>query len=328
MVLDSAWIPECSVVICTRDRPAYLDRCLAALAALNYPRFEILVVDNAPSDGRAREIASRRSVRYVVEAVAGLSRARNRGAAQSTGDIVAYLDDDAIAEPGWLGGLAAEFTDARVMAVAGRVIPLDPAGEEGRKCAAIAGTDRGPQRRIFDLETPDWFKFANFGGIGIGANMAMRRSAFSVWPGFNPRLGRGAAVPACEENHAFSQMIAAGYRVVYTPAAVVRHHAPQNTVELRQQHLKTLVEAGAYFAFLLTERADYRAATVGFVVAGIRGRRHTQGPDASSTPRIAPLWREALAGIRGAMLYTRARLAERALFSRLATPFAPGSHGH
>src|SRR5690348_12347934 len=93
-----AAMPSCSVVICTRDRPRYLERCLNALGALDYPCFEIVVVDNAPSDGRTRDLAQRRQARYVVEPTPGLSRARNRGALESTGEIVAYLDDDAIVD--------------------------------------------------------------------------------------------------------------------------------------------------------------------------------------------------------------------------------------
>src|SRR5947209_6858962 len=117
MVSMGVSMPSSSVVVCTRDRPDYLDRCLDALALLEYPHFDVLVVDNAPSDGRTREVAARWDTRYVQEPVAGLSRARNRGAMESSGEIVAYLDDDAIVDSGWLSGLAVEFSDSRVMAV-------------------------------------------------------------------------------------------------------------------------------------------------------------------------------------------------------------------
>src|SRR5271166_4416143 len=274
MTSDFPYAPGCSVVICTRDRPEYLDRCLSVLDALDYPHFEIVVVDNAPSDGRTRELADRRKVRYLLEPAPGLSRARNRGARESTGEIIAYLDDDAIAEPGWLGGLAAEFNDPRVMAVTGRVLPLDPGGEEAQMCAALAGRDQGPRRQVFDRETPSWFKLANFGGIGIGANMALRASAFNILRGFDPRLGRGAGVPASEENYAFFELITRGYRVVYTPAAVVRHHSPRNFAELRAVRISTLAEAASYLAFLLVERPDYRPATMKFIVNGIRSSGH------------------------------------------------------
>ncbi len=306
---DSA--PSCSVVICTRDRPEHLDSCLRALASLTYPRFDVLVVDNAPSDGRAWEVARRWRTGYVVEPRPGLSRARNRGARTCAGDIVAYIDDDAIADPRWLHGLAAEFADPRVMAVTGRVLPLESADEEGRKCAWIAGADRGPQRRVYDLHTDAWFACANFGGIGIGANMALRKDAFRIWPGFNPSLGRGGIIQACEENHAFFELIAAGYRVVYAPAAIVLHHAPTNLTQLREQHLRMLTEAGAYLAFMLTERPEHRSATVRFILDGIRGRRRIQNGAADNAARVAPRWRELYAGVRGGMLYAAGRISAR-----------------
>ena len=119
--------PRCSVVISTRHRPAQLEKCLEAVARLEYPRFEVMVVDSAPSDSRAREVAERWGTGYILEPVPGASRARNRGARASISEIVASLDDDAMPEPGWLSGLVREFEDPMVMAVGGR-IPRAPGG--------------------------------------------------------------------------------------------------------------------------------------------------------------------------------------------------------
>ena len=66
------------MVICTRNRPEDLSQCLEAVKRWNYPRFEVLVVDYAPADERARGVAGRWGARYTVEPVVGLSRARNR----------------------------------------------------------------------------------------------------------------------------------------------------------------------------------------------------------------------------------------------------------
>src|SRR5579871_6798901 len=88
--------PTCTVVIPTHDRPDALDRCLAEVSKLDYDNFDVLVVDNAPSDDQAREVAARWCARYLLEPVAGLSRARNRGALFSNSEIIAYLDDDAV----------------------------------------------------------------------------------------------------------------------------------------------------------------------------------------------------------------------------------------
>src|SRR5579859_3643332 len=79
------FIPTCTVVICTHDRPRELQHCLNAVNRLTYPHVEVLVVDNAPSDESTKEVAERMAVRYVVEPVRGLSRARNLGARVANG---------------------------------------------------------------------------------------------------------------------------------------------------------------------------------------------------------------------------------------------------
>ena len=116
--------PSCTVVVCTRDRPKELERCLEAVSRLRYPRFDVLVVDNAPSDTQASQIAARWGARYLVEPIKGASRARNCGARSCNTEIIAFCDDDAIPEPGWLQALVREFQDPEVMAVGGRIIAL------------------------------------------------------------------------------------------------------------------------------------------------------------------------------------------------------------
>ena len=92
--------PSCTVVICTRDRPEHLERCLGAVSRLDYSPFEVLVVDNASRNGRSRDVAARWNARYIFEPVAGLSRARNIAARACNTEIVALLDDDAVPERG------------------------------------------------------------------------------------------------------------------------------------------------------------------------------------------------------------------------------------
>ena len=114
--------PTCTVVICTRDRPAELERCLRAVRQIEYPSFDVLVIDNAPIKTPAREAAERWAARYVVEPVRGVSRARNRGAFHSSSDLIVYLDDDEVPEPRWLSALAHEFQEPRIVAAAGQNI--------------------------------------------------------------------------------------------------------------------------------------------------------------------------------------------------------------
>ena len=277
----------------------------------SYGAFDVLVVDNGSGDDSIREIARRRNARYVYEPIVGLSRARNCGARESTGEIIVYLDDDAVPQPGWLGALAREFADPRVMVVTGRVVPLEDAslmaGGE-----SLLGTCSKSARLVLDRDNPYWFEWVNFGQVGIGANMAIRHSAFAVWPGFDTRLGRGAAISGGEENYAFFALLDRGYRLVYTPDATVEHRTAKTAEELYAANLRNITTVSAYVVFLFAERPQYRARLLRYILNGIRGaarpwREERATP--TTAPAIAPRWRMAMAWLSGPWLYARSRFA-------------------
>ena len=265
-----AFAPSCTVVICTRDRPKLLERCIAAALRVDYPGFEVLVVDNAPTNDETREVAERWGVRCVVEPVPGLSRARNRGARACSTEIVAFIDDDALVEPDWLTALAREFSDPLVMAATGMVIPLKVETEAEKLCAGAVASG-SHQRRVVDRQTAQWFELASFGGLGDGMNMAFRRRAFDLWPGFHERLGRGAVVCGDEEHLAFLSLIGLGYRVAHTPRAVVRHPYPSTMRDLRSRELRSLASTMGYVTHLFFEEPRHRRALVKYVTEALLG---------------------------------------------------------
>ena len=272
---DFQILPTFTVLICTHNRPDQLDRCLASVDQLEYPHFDVLVVDSAPQDAAAFEVARRRGVRYMLEPVPGVSRARNVGGRACDTDIVAMLDDEALAFPGWLTGLAREFEDAEVMAVAGRIKDFDAHSDEEHLCAALAGSDCGEIRRVVDKSAPLWFERACFGGVGNGGNLAFRRSAFDVWPGFCESLGAGSRIAGGEEHYAFFALVELGFRVVYAPQAVVRHPFPVTLQAVRARQLKYLSASMAYIALLFVNQPRYRARILRYLVEAIRGVRRT-----------------------------------------------------
>lgn len=301
--------PTCCVVVCTRERPALLDRCLEAVVRLTYPRYEIVVVDNAPRDAQAREVARRHGARYVVEPAPGLSRARNRGASTTEAEIVAYLDDDALPEPDWLDAITPEFEDPWVMAVTGRILAAGDTAESDRVRELRDSFDCGTERRVVDRDVPRWFELANFGGVGDGGNMAVRRQAFDVWPGFHNQLGRGARVPGGEEHHAFFSLIDRGYRVVYAPGAVVHHPYPSTIQGFRSRLLQDRTASVAYITLLLVEEPRYRRAVVRYVAEWLGGRRRPwRAHPVPPGPRLVSHWRMVLAALAGPMLYARSRI--------------------
>ena len=257
--------PTCSVVVCTRSRPDQLGKCLQAISNVSYSNFDVVVVDNGDENERIEHLAERWNAKYVREPVIGVSRARNRGARSCGSEIVAFIDDDAIPDSTWLSNLVEEFRDPTVMAVTGRIEPLNQnAYGDVRPCAR--GRDK---RRLFDAGTRDWFALANFGGVGDGANMAFRRKAFEIWPGFDVRLGLGGTIEGSDEHNAFFELIQRGSRIVFTPAAIVYHPFPTTLKEARARSFRNLRAAFAYMTLLFVEQPRYRIPLARFLARSI-----------------------------------------------------------
>jgi GT2 family glycosyltransferase len=236
--VDAASARALSVVVCTRDRPTDLARCLASLRRLDPAPAEIVVVDNAPTTTATRDVvAAAPGVVYVEEPRPGLDVARNTGIAASRGALVAFTDDDVEVHPRWATRLAACFADDAVVAATGLVIPaaLDTDAQLLFE-TALGGLGRGFAPRRFDAAwlrrwrgraVPVW-------QIGAGANMAFRRDALARVGGFDERLDVGAA--GCSgDSELWYRLLAAGGVCQYTPAAVVHHHHRRDLAALRRQ---------------------------------------------------------------------------------------------
>lgn len=227
-----------SVIVCTRDRPEALARCLAALQGCSPAADEIIVVDNSPQNTATREICANFSgVRYVAEPLPGLSRARNKGVEVASGGIIAFTDDDVEVAPNWIAGLKAGFSDESVACVTGLVLPaslpsdaafafeMDFGGLGGSFLPHLFGPDF--LSTPFGEAPPVW-------EIGAGANMAIRREAFARVGMFDLRLGAGAT--GCSEDSEFwYRLLAAGYSCRYEPAAIVHHEHRASLPALRRQ---------------------------------------------------------------------------------------------
>ncbi len=316
--------PAFSVIICTHGRDRELDRCLEAVSRLNYSQFDIVVVDSAPHNSGAFEIARRWGVTYVMEPRIGLSRARNVGLRASSGEIVAFLDDDAVPDPNWLQNLAAEFNDSRVAAVAGRIQELRASTKPRSDVAEFFLLDcLGDQRQTIDQDDPQWFEKTNFGGVGQGSNMAFRRSALCSWAGFDNRLGRGALITGSEEHHAFFTLVGQGYRVVYAPDPVVYHPCPGDMRSLRQHFEQQLTASTGYMTLLFVEEPHHRKRLMRYVWEALRGMPRTWRTTPSNIPAgIVSRCRRYYALSRGPFFYLRARLS-RARIVRASTLLVP-----
>jgi len=267
--------PFASVVISTHDRPELLARCLSSLQKVKYPRYEVIVVESASTG--AGLVTARFRVRYVAEPQPGLSRARNVGARHARGDILAFLDDDTAVDPDWLRAIVREFEDPSVMAVAGQVLP------------SAGGIDvwsfRRADRRVVDRTDQDWFEVTNFGGIGNGSNLAIRRTAFDVWSGFDERLGTGRLLAGAEENNAFFKLVQLGFRVVSTPHPIVFHDASGSDLTSETRSLQAIRYGAAYLLLLLIEERGYRLRALRYGLEALVSKRRRWRPAADRAPK-------------------------------------------
>lgn len=243
-----------TVVICTRNRPAFLRKCLAAVSKLSPAPESVLVVDNSTGDRETEGLAREYSVRYIVEPQVGLSRARNRGLAECNTDIVGYLDDDAEPDEHWLGLLVEAFADPLVAVVTGETV-------ETASCAF--DFSQKPVRTLSNVDR-QWFEIATFGGLGYGTNMALRKSACLGNSVFDLRLGRGTPIRIAEESRAFASLLSRGYLAVHIPTAIVVHPPQSRNVE------QEATSSMAYWIMLFLESPGHRLDLIRFLYRRVR----------------------------------------------------------
>ena len=229
--IDEALLPTISPAVCTRDRPDDLANCLAALERTLWdPRQEIVVVDSCSAGSSTREVAARfPRVRYVRDDRPGLDIARNRALSEATSDVVAFTDDDAIADPQWLRALARRFTSARTLCVTGLTTPAELETDAQCWFEATNGFGRGFIPRAFDGIDDDPFNVAR---AGAGVNMALRRSVLDLVGPFDEALDAGTPTRSGGDHDMFTRILLAGYRIEYEPAAMVRHRHRREWREL------------------------------------------------------------------------------------------------
>jgi GT2 family glycosyltransferase len=210
--------PRVSVVVCSYNGGSTLAQCLESLAALNYPDYEVILVDDGSTDD-TRSIAARYPcVRAIHQENLGLGAARNVGLQAATGQIIAYTDSDCMAHPDWLTHLVAQFERCGAAAVGGPNL-APPAGGVAA-CVAAA-----PGQPMHVLESDQVAEHIP------GCNMAFRRAALESINGFDPQFhAAGDDVDICW------RLQTAGHWISFAPAAMVWHHRRQTArAYLRQQ---------------------------------------------------------------------------------------------
>lgn len=256
-------VMDISVIVCTYNRAATLERCLAHLTAQQVPaevNWEVVVVDNNSTDHTSQiaksAAAGKLPVRYSREANQGLCYARNRGLADARGALVAYIDDDIFTDPAWLSGMVSAFRETECDA-AGGPIHLDTEGKPlplwlSRTLWGYLGyIDHGEERIVLDGNRH----------YPHGGNMAFRREVFDRTGAFDVRIGRvGNELFKGSETEFFRRLTLTGAKIIYEPKAKVRHLIKPK--ELSKRHFRILqLRDGEQRAH--TETVVYRRTVMG-----------------------------------------------------------------
>lgn len=227
---------DATVVICTRDRPEQLARCLNALGRQSCRPVQVVVVDNASGDGRTRAAAQAAGVDYVREERIGLDFARNRGVREARGSLILFTDDDVVLHPRWLERMARAFNNRAVDAVTGLVLPAVLETEAQWTFERQWSFCRGFVRRDFGADFVERHRTSSVPAseIGAGASMAFRRSCFARFGAFDERLDVGAA--GCSGDSEYWHRILTHAGVCrYEPGAIAFHYHRPDVAGLRQQ---------------------------------------------------------------------------------------------
>jgi glycosyltransferase involved in cell wall biosynthesis/O-antigen/teichoic acid export membrane protein len=276
---ERADLPVISVVVPTHNRrPELLAKCLGSLTSLDYPNFEIIVVENGPRSGAGpvpAKAGTSLGVRRLRVDQANASAARNCGLEAAIGDIVAFTDDDIEAPSGWLHAIARRFmSDPSIDAVTGIIVPREletPAQiwferYYGGFNRSFTATRYGPG---CGAEAESWYPYAP-GRFGTGGNMAFRRQVLLDLGGFDVRLGPGTPTQGGEDSAVLVGLLLQDRTLVVDPASMIYHNHPRTDADLKRQVRSYGVGLAAFLTSLALSDPRYAFGLLRGAPRGVR----------------------------------------------------------
>ncbi len=198
--------PLVSIIVCTYNGSSRIDNCLSSLKKLDYPNFEIIVIDDGSTDDTLHRATKHASVRCYRQDHEGLSAARNLGANHAKGEILAYTDDDCEADSQWINWLVTAYDDPKIVAAGGPNIPPPASGMQE---AIVAAAEGAPSHILLTDRLAEHLP---------GCNLSIRRQALLDIGGFNPVFtAAGDDVDICW------RLMDAGGQLAFVPSAFVWH---------------------------------------------------------------------------------------------------------
>jgi glycosyltransferase involved in cell wall biosynthesis len=257
-------LPYISVVVPTTfSRFDQLENCAIRLSSLDYPSYEVIIVDNRPDrrGGQAERerISSLPNVRVVTEPIKGISAARNCGTKAALGEIIAFTDDDACPHQGWLRSIGSRFAaEPETNCVTGLVVPaeMETVAQEWFENSGCSPSlnlkryqynsvardsnrsgvahDRFRARRVQDDDVVEHWIY-ELGSYGMGNNFSFRSEYLASTGGFELSLGVGTPTRGGEDAFAFVELMFNDQTIAYEPSAIVSHTNRRTYSELREQ---------------------------------------------------------------------------------------------
>ncbi len=250
-----------SVVVVSRGRPQALARCLMGLAQLDYAPFEVIVVTCPDGEAIVRARPDASFIKLVGFDVPNISAARNLGIAQAAGDVVAFIDDDAVPEPLWLAHLTGPFEQPDVSAAGGYVIGRNGISFQWRArtvdCTGTPSPYPLPDTRPVVPKIPNGHALKT-----EGTNMAFRRTVLRELGGFDPQFHF-----YLDETDLNMRLAQQGHQTAIVPLAQVHHGFAESERREASRVPKDLTQIGASQRVYLRKfcpKADQDRAWVAF----------------------------------------------------------------
>ena len=275
----------------------------------------MVIVDNSHDGVVARTLVDFEGLRMRCchEPVPGLSRARNRGLSEVRSELIAWIDDDEVADPDWIGWIKRGFAfPERPDAVAGLMLPAELETDAQVNFERYGGFNRGRgiepvpllagKPSVFDPLYP----LPNF---GAGGNMAFRTEMLRAIGGFDNRLGAGTLTHGGDETRALSLLLENGSMILYWPPAITWHHHRRTDEALEEQFFGYSAGLTAFYMSLILTSPKYFWRILRFVPRGVKRMLANRGsgpPDAPTGGVPESLLRAGRKGLlQGAWLYLR-----------------------
>jgi O-antigen biosynthesis protein len=207
------WIPKVSVVICAYNAERTMRQCLESLRKLDYPNFEVIIVDDGSRDATAQIAAEFPEFRLIRQSNKGLSVARNVGLHAALGELIAYTDSDCVVDPHWLAFMVRAMAESKLDGCGG---PNYAPHEDGWVEGCVAASPGAPCHVLISDDRAEHL---------AGCNMLFRKAALEDVGGFDPQFtAAGDDVDICW------RLMDAGHVLGYCPSAFVWHFR-RNTVK-------------------------------------------------------------------------------------------------